>query len=156
MPSGSFWHSGLAAQALGVGVGDVRNRWNFAIIAAVFDHVTLQVGDVATSRAFYEQLLAPLGIRPSFTDGDAVGFFGSGVGGFWITPAQGPETRELHLAFGVPDRAHVEAFFAAGSETGAEIIYKPQLFPQYHENYFAAFVRDPDGHSIEAVCHNPG
>ncbi len=135
---------------------NVRSRWNFAIIALVFDHVTLQVGDVATSRAFYERLLAPLGIRPSFFDGDGVGFFGSDPAGFWITPATGPETRELHLAFGVTDRALVEAFFAAGCEAGAEVIYKPQLFPQYHESYFAAFVRDPDGHSIEAICHNSG
>lgn len=122
----------------------------------VFDHVTLQVGDVDRSRAFYERLLAPLGIRPGHNEADGVGFFGPTPGGFWIVPAQGPETRELHIAFGVPSRALVDAFFVAGSETGAEIIYKPQLFPQYHENYFAAFVRDPDGHSIEAVCHNPG
>lgn len=121
----------------------------------MFDHVTLQVGDVTASRAFYEQLLAPLNIRPVATDGEGVGFFGSTLGGFWIVPAQGPETRELHIAFGVSDRSGVEAFLAAGVASGAEIIYEAQLFPQYHENYFAAFVRDPDGHSIEAVCHSP-
>jgi catechol 2,3-dioxygenase-like lactoylglutathione lyase family enzyme len=123
-------------------------------IPLVFDHVTLQVADVAKSRTFYGLVLAPLGIRPSFTDGYAVGFFGTGASGFWITPALGPETRELHIAFGVPNRALVDAFFAAGNAASAEIIYPPQLFPQYHANYFAAFVRDPDGHSIEAVCHN--
>jgi len=65
------------------------------------------------------------------------------------------EARELHLAFSAPDRAVVLAFFAAAKEADVEIIYEPQLFPQYHETYFAAFVRDPDGHSIEAVCHEP-
>jgi catechol 2,3-dioxygenase-like lactoylglutathione lyase family enzyme len=121
----------------------------------VFDHVTLQVGDIPTSRAFYERLLSPLGIRPEYTDGDAVGFVGTDTGSFWICPAQGPETRELHLAFNAPDRDIVRSFFLAVKEAGVEIIYEPQLFPQYHETYFAAFVRDPDGHSIEAVCHKP-
>jgi catechol 2,3-dioxygenase-like lactoylglutathione lyase family enzyme len=121
----------------------------------VFDHVTLQVAEVATSRAFYERLLSPLGIRPEYTDGDAVGFIGTGAGSFWICPAQGVEARELHIAFSAPDRDVVLAFFAAAKEADVEIIYEPQLFPQYHETYFAAFVRDPDGHSIEAVCHEP-
>ena len=70
------------------------------MLGPVFDHVTLQVGDVAASRAFYERLLAPLDIRPGATDGDGVGFFGSTPGGFWIVPAQGAETPELHIAFG--------------------------------------------------------
>ncbi|HUC35933.1 MAG TPA: VOC family protein [Acidimicrobiales bacterium] len=121
----------------------------------MFDHVTLQVGDVPTSRAFYEHLLSPLGIRPQYTDGDAVGFIGNEPGSFWICPAQGSETRELHLAFSAPDRGVVQAFFAAATQAHMEVIYEPQQFPQYHENYFAAFVRDPDGHSIEAVCHEP-
>lgn len=121
----------------------------------MFDHVTLQVADVAASRVFYELLLSPLGIRPEYTDGDAVGFIGTEAGSFWICPAQGVETRELHLAFSTPDRHIVRAFFAAATQAEMEIIYEPQLFPQYHDSYFAAFVRDPDGHSIEAVCHKP-
>src|SRR5215210_2808891 len=98
------------------------------MLTRMFDHVTIQVGDVPVSRAFYAQLLAPLGISPSFTDGDGVGFFGSDPGGFWIVPAQGRETRELHIAFGVSDRSLVEAFFEAGAATHAELIYEPQLF----------------------------
>jgi catechol 2,3-dioxygenase-like lactoylglutathione lyase family enzyme len=121
----------------------------------VFDNVTLRVGDVARSRAFYDRLLRPLGIRPEYTDGDAVGFVGAEEGSFWICAAQGPEGRELHLAFTAPDRDVVRAFFAAAKEADMEIIHEPQLFSQYHETYFAAFVRDPDGHSIEAVCHQP-
>jgi catechol 2,3-dioxygenase-like lactoylglutathione lyase family enzyme len=121
----------------------------------VFDHVTLQVGDVATSRAFYERLLAPPGIRPEFADGDAVGFTGTGPGSFWICPAQGPEARELHIAFSALDRTVVRQVSVRAVEACMEVIYEPQLFPQYHEFYFAAFVRDPDGHRIEAVCHNP-
>jgi catechol 2,3-dioxygenase-like lactoylglutathione lyase family enzyme len=127
-------------------------RWR-ETIGPVFDHVTLQVGDVATSRAFYERLLAPLGIRPEYTDGDAVGFTSADADSFWICPAHGAEARELHLAFIASDRDVVREFFAAAVDAGIEIIYEPQVFPQYHETYFAAFVRDPDGHSIEAVCH---
>jgi catechol 2,3-dioxygenase-like lactoylglutathione lyase family enzyme len=121
----------------------------------MFDHMNLQVTDVATSRSFYERLLEPLGISPQHTDGDAIGFFGPPHGSFWIGPADGPETRELHLAFSARDRSIVHAFFVAARDAGMEIMYEPQLFPQYHEHYFAAFVRDPDGHSIEAVCHRP-
>lgn len=121
----------------------------------MFDHVTLQVADVDLSRVFYERLLAPLEIRAEHTDGGAVGFTGTGAGSFWICPAQGPETRELHMAFTAPDREVVHQVFTAAVAAGMEIIYEPQLFPQYHASYFATFVRDPDGHSIEAVCHRP-
>lgn len=121
----------------------------------MFDHVTIQVADAAVSREFYAQLLAPLGIRPGATDGDGIGFFGSGPGGFWIVPAMGVEAREIHIAFGASDRSCVEAFLRAGVACGADVIHEARVFPQYHEHYFAAFVRDPDGHSIEAVCHRP-
>ena len=122
----------------------------------MFDHVTVQVADVERSRRFYTFLLAPLGIRPGHEDGEAVGFFSdTETGGYWLGPARAPEARELHLAFRAPSRAVVRAFHAAGMEAGGESIYEPQVFTQYHPNYFAAFIRDPDGHSIEAVCHKP-
>jgi catechol 2,3-dioxygenase-like lactoylglutathione lyase family enzyme len=94
----------------------------------MFDHVTVQVADVVSSREFYARLLSPLGIRPEYTDGDAVGFIGTETGSFWICPAQAPEARELHLAFSAPDQDAVRAFCAAAREAGMEVIYEPQLF----------------------------
>jgi predicted lactoylglutathione lyase len=62
--------------------------------------------------------------------------------------------REVHLAFTAPDRAAVDAFFAIAVERGAEVLHEPRVWPEYHQNYYGAFVRDPDGHNIEAVCHS--
>jgi catechol 2,3-dioxygenase-like lactoylglutathione lyase family enzyme len=118
----------------------------------MIDHVTLQVSDMAASRAFYETVLAPLGIRAGAVDGAAVGFFGGEPGSFWLCPAQRNDDRELHIAFRAPDRAAVRAFHAAAVGAGIEVLHAPRLFPEYHEHYYGAFVRDPDGHNIEAVC----
>jgi catechol 2,3-dioxygenase-like lactoylglutathione lyase family enzyme len=126
-----------------------------ANLGGMIDHVTLQVSDVAASRVFYEAVLAPLAIGPGHTDGAAVGFFGTEPGSFWICPAQRAEDRELHIAFRAPTRDGVRAFHAAAVEAGAEILHAPRTFPEYHENYYGSFVRDPDGHNIEAVCHQP-
>ena len=119
----------------------------------MIDHVTLQVGDIPVSRAFYEAVLAPLGIRAGASDGPAVGFFGPEPGSFWLCPAKRDDDRELHLAFRAADRGAVQAFHDAAVAIGAEVLHTPRVFPEYHENYFGAFVRDPDGHNIEAVCH---
>jgi catechol 2,3-dioxygenase-like lactoylglutathione lyase family enzyme len=121
----------------------------------MIDHVTLQVSDVAVSRAFYEAVLAPLGIAPGPTDGAAVGFFGAEPGSFWIGPAQRADDREVHIASGAPTREAVRAFHAAAVRAGAEVLHAPRTFPEYHDAYYGAFVRDPDGHNIEAVCHQP-
>jgi catechol 2,3-dioxygenase-like lactoylglutathione lyase family enzyme len=121
----------------------------------MIDHVTLQVSDVAASRAFYETVLDPLGIAPGHTDGAAVGFFGPEPGSFWICPAQRPDDREVHIAFRAPSRDGVRDFHAAAVRAGADILHAPRTFPEYHDDYYAAFIRDPDGHNIEAVCHHP-
>jgi catechol 2,3-dioxygenase-like lactoylglutathione lyase family enzyme len=122
----------------------------------MIDHVTVQVADVPVSTQFFTLLLAPLGIRPLHEDGEGVGFFSdTEPGGYWLSSARASETRELHIAFRAPTRDVVRAFHDAGLAVGGESIYEPQLFPQYHEYYFAAFIRDPDGHSVEAVCHVP-
>lgn len=121
----------------------------------MIDHVTLQVADVGRSRAFYEPLLATLGSRIVMAEADSVGFFGATGGSFWLIPAERAADRELHLAFTAPDRARVRAFHEAAVAMRAEILNEPRLFPEYHENYYGAFVRDPDGHNIEAVCHQP-
>ncbi len=121
----------------------------------MIDHVSLQVGDVPASAAFYGVLLAPLGLRAAFVDGPAVGFADGDRAPFWLTPSMGPETRELHLAFTATDRSAVIAFHRAAQELGAEILHGPRTFPEYGADYFACFVRDPDGHNVEAVCREP-
>lgn len=120
----------------------------------MIDHVTLQVADVASSRAFYEAVLAPLGAAVVFAQGESVGFSGAArEGSFWLIPASREEGRELHLAFRAASREQVRAFHGAAVAAGAEILHEPRVFPEYHEHYYGTFVRDPDGHNIEAVCH---
>jgi catechol 2,3-dioxygenase-like lactoylglutathione lyase family enzyme len=121
----------------------------------MIDHVTLQVADVEASRSYYEVVLEPLGIHIMSAGDGYAGFHGDGPGSFWLIPAERSADRELHLAFSASDRAHVRAFFEAATGIGAPVLHEPQLFPEYHENYYGAFVRDPDGHNIEAVCHDP-
>jgi catechol 2,3-dioxygenase-like lactoylglutathione lyase family enzyme len=121
----------------------------------MIDHVTLQVSDVAASRAFYDPLLATLHATTEDGGNDFVGYFGAAGGSFWLIPAERSADRELHLAFEAPDREHVRAFHAAAVAIGAEILHAPRLFPEYHDAYFGTFVRDPDGHNVEAVCHLP-
>jgi catechol 2,3-dioxygenase-like lactoylglutathione lyase family enzyme len=137
----------------------------------VIDHIYLPVTDVARSRAFYRDLLAPLGIEESFTRGDSVVFGMGRDGALWIYPTTGrsdphedpcgmdPQAAgslpRLHIAFRAETRAQVRVFSEVAERLGAEVTHGPQMFPQYHATYFAAFLRDPDGHSIEAVCSVP-
>ena len=65
----------------------------------------------------------------------------------------GEPNREIHVAFAASDRAGVEAFFDAARGLGAEVLHEPRVWPEYHEQYYGAFVRDPDGNNVEAVCH---
>ena len=75
---------------------------------------------------------------------------------FWISELDsGDGFRESHIAFAAPDRAAVRAFFEVAVAAGAEVLHEPRLWPEYHPNYFGAFVRDPDGNNVEAVCHLP-
>lgn len=120
----------------------------------MIDHVGIQCADVGASRAFYEALLAPLEMAPAMEPApNVVGFFGPQPGSFWLGPAERGETRELHIAFHVRTRAEVRAFHDAAVAFGAEILHAPRVFPEYHPTYYGAFVRDPDGHNVEAVCH---
>ena len=123
----------------------------------MLDHVSIQCADVPASAAFYDAVLAPLGGGRVMDFGQVVGF---GVGDrpdFWIGPqATGEGFRESHLAFAAPDRAAVRAFLDAAVTAGAEVLHEPRVWPEYHPNYFGAFVRDPDGNNVEAVCHAPG
>ena len=127
----------------------------------MFDHVGLRVSDYARSRQFYETVLAPLGITlqkeltPAQTGGAAHCGFGNGAPvDFWIgtdVPVSGP----LHIAFAAMDRATVRAFHAAAMGIGAMDNGAPGLRTIYHADYYGAFVLDPDGNNIEAVCHLP-
>jgi catechol 2,3-dioxygenase-like lactoylglutathione lyase family enzyme len=121
----------------------------------MIDHVSIQCEDVATSSAFYDTVLAPLGGRRVMEFGDIVGY-GTEFPDFWLGPHNtGEGFRESHLAFQAPDRAAVQAFFDAAVGAGAEVLHEPRVWPEYHPTYFGAFVRDPDGNNVEAVCHRP-
>jgi len=127
----------------------------------MIDHMGLTVRDPAKSRAFYEAALAPLGysvimeIPKEYTGGAVV--LGLGVApkpDFWVSEGAPNEPR-LHVAFRAKTRADVDAFYQAAMAAGGTDNGAPGPRPHYHEHYYGAFVLDPDGHNIEAVCHTP-
>jgi catechol 2,3-dioxygenase-like lactoylglutathione lyase family enzyme len=124
----------------------------------MFDHVAVVVSDLEKSKAFYTQALAPIGhsnvvaLRVDGGDRPSAGFCHEDGSDFWIS--QGEPTRPLHVAFRASSRAAVDAFHAAALAAGGRDNGKPGLRPQYHPNYYGAYVWDPDGHNIEAVCHD--
>jgi len=121
----------------------------------MIDHVSIQCADVANSSAFYDTVLAPLGGRRIMEFGEIIGY-GTEFPDFWLGPHNtGEGFRESHLAFQAADRAAVQAFFDAAVNAGAEVLHEPRVWPEYHPTYFGAFVRDPDGNNVEAVCHRP-
>jgi catechol 2,3-dioxygenase-like lactoylglutathione lyase family enzyme len=126
----------------------------------MIDHTGLHVSDPAVSKRFYEEALAPLGytllleIPTEYTGGKRV--YGYGVApkpDFWVTEGT-PETPKLHVAFRARDRATVDAFYRAAIAAGGRDNGAPGPRPHYHANYYGAFVLDPDGHNLEAVCHD--
>lgn len=121
----------------------------------MLDHLSIQVADVAAAARFYDTVLAPLGGRRWLEFGDVIGY-GTDRPDFWLGPitTQG-SAREAHIAFTAPDRAAVQAFFDAAVAAGAEVLHAPRVWPEYHADYFGAFVRDRDGNNVEAVCHLP-
>jgi catechol 2,3-dioxygenase-like lactoylglutathione lyase family enzyme len=120
----------------------------------MLDHVSIQCADLATSAAFYDAVLAPLGGQRILDFGAAIGYGVPPEAEFWISrQATGDGFRESHLAFTAPARAIVRAFFDAAVAQGAEVLHEPRLWPEYHASYYGAFVRDPDGNNVEAVCH---
>jgi catechol 2,3-dioxygenase-like lactoylglutathione lyase family enzyme len=124
-------------------------------MVAVLDHVSIQVRDAAASAAFYDTVLAPLGGKRMLDFGEVVGY-GTDRPTFWLGPvATDGEPREVHVAFIAVDRAAVHAFFDAAVGLGAEVLHEPRVRPEYHPTYYAAYVRDPDGNNVEAVCHAP-
>jgi catechol 2,3-dioxygenase-like lactoylglutathione lyase family enzyme len=122
----------------------------------MLDHLSVQCADVAASAAFYDAALAPLGGTRVMDFGEVIGFGVPPKPEFWIGPrTTGEGFRESHIAFTAPDRAAVRAFFQAAVDAQAEVLHEPRVWPEYHASYYGAFVRDPDGNNIEAVCHRP-
>ena len=119
----------------------------------MIDHFNLPVTDLERSRGFYEHVLAPLGLRFILQDGSAVGF-GTDTWAFGIVVV-GEAFPRLHLAFAAQSRAAVDRFFEAALSLGARSNGAPGFRTEYDPSYYAAFVFDPDGHNIEAVCRRP-
>ncbi|MDQ3029405.1 MAG: VOC family protein [Actinomycetota bacterium] len=120
----------------------------------MLDHLAIQCADVAASAAFYVTVLVPLGGTRVLDFGEVIGFGIAPKPDFWLGPrTTGEGFREAHIAFNAPDRAAVRAFFEAAVGAGAEVLHEPREWPQYHPGYYGAFVRDPDGNNVEAVCH---
>jgi catechol 2,3-dioxygenase-like lactoylglutathione lyase family enzyme len=119
----------------------------------VIDHVILPVRNVGQSRRFYEAALAPLGMAVVMDFPQGVGFGASGKPWFWISAR--PPVTGVHVAFAAPDRATVDAFHAAALAAGGRDHGEPGIREQYHPSYYGAFVLDPDGNNVEAVCHRP-
>jgi catechol 2,3-dioxygenase-like lactoylglutathione lyase family enzyme len=121
----------------------------------VFDHVGVNVSDYGVSKPFYEGTLAPLGyaVQMEFAEWKTAGFGADGVPGhFWISERD-PLTTGTHVAFQARDRATVDAFHAAGLAAGGTDNGGPGVREHYHPTYYSAFVLDPDGNNVEAVCH---
>ena len=122
-------------------------------------HVSIGVKDIARSRRLYDPALAALGYK-ALSEGD--GYVGYGVKGpkFWVAQAERPvpadEKSGLHICFGANQRADVDAFHKAALKAGGRDNGKPGLRSNYGENYYAAFVIDPDGYRIEAYCDKAG
>jgi catechol 2,3-dioxygenase-like lactoylglutathione lyase family enzyme len=120
----------------------------------VLDHVGIRVADLEQSKRFFAQALSPLGYElirePSVS---AAGFGRQGKPDFWIH--QGDRGQPVHIAFAASERASVDAFHEEALAAGGRNNGGPGLRPKYHQSYYAAFVFDPDGNNIEAVCHEP-
>jgi catechol 2,3-dioxygenase-like lactoylglutathione lyase family enzyme len=122
----------------------------------VIDHLSIQCEDVEASARFYDAVLGTLGGCRIMDFGEAIGYGIPPVPNFWIGAwSTGEGFRESHIAFTAPDRATVRAFFDAAVADGAEVLHEPRVWPEYHPDYYGAFVRDPDGNNVEAVCHGP-
>lgn len=126
----------------------------------MLDHAGIPVADFAIAKRFYDAALAPLGARllmmvpAQFTGGVKVGGYGRERPVFWLREAK-PDGPGRHYAFAARSRSEVDAFYTAASGAGGRDNGPPGPRPHYHEHYYGAFVFDPDGNNIEAVCHFP-
>ena len=126
----------------------------------MIDHTGVAVSDFDKSKAFYLQALGAIGyaklleLAPEIAGTSVAGFGEPPKPDFWISQGA-PQSPPVHIAFRVTSRAVVRAFHAAALAAGGTDNGPPGIRAHYHPNYYAAFVRDPDGHNIEAVCHEP-
>ena len=150
----------LRSPALTAKMQSAPNRWArrtrpSALHRLGFRWIQVQCSDVATSAAFYDKVLAPLGGKRIIEYGDVLGYEIPPMPDFWLGPrATGEGFRESHIAFTAPDRTSVRAFLAAAVAQGAEVLHDARVWPEYHPGY-GAFVRDPDANNVEAVCQPP-
>jgi catechol 2,3-dioxygenase-like lactoylglutathione lyase family enzyme len=119
----------------------------------MFDHIGIKVSNMEKSRQFYVDALKPLGFSLVAEYDPFLGFGVPGKPRLWISP--GTLVGTVHVAFIANDRAAVRAFYEAAMAAGARDNGAPGPRAEYHEHYYGAFVLDPDGHNIEAVCHKP-
>lgn len=120
----------------------------------IFDHIVLSVADSERSKQFYINSLAPLGITLIKEEDGCVGFGNNGKPSFWICKDNEVQ-KPMHIAFIASDHDSINAFHQAAILAGGRDNGKPGLREQYHRGYYGAFVIDPDGHNIEAVCRIP-
>jgi catechol 2,3-dioxygenase-like lactoylglutathione lyase family enzyme len=127
----------------------------------MIDHIGFPVSDYARSKIFYAKALAPLDYslvmevtQQETGNGPAAGFGAMGKPDFWIG-GEGGLNKPLHVAILARDRSTVDAFYKAAIAAGGRDNGAPGTRAHYHANYYGAFVLDPDGHNIEAVCHKP-
>jgi catechol 2,3-dioxygenase-like lactoylglutathione lyase family enzyme len=119
----------------------------------MLDHVTIPVRDLEASRGFYEPIFAQLGAEV-FLEQPGLVIFATDDG--MVGLRENDEVLPIHVAFKASDRAAVDRFHETALAGGGDDNGAPGLRSQFHPNYYAAFVLDPDGHNVEAVCHRPG
>ena len=120
----------------------------------MLDHVAINVRDLAAAKAFYERALEPLGYSVGMEVGEHVGFRSAeGELDFWLSERGEPSP--AHVGFRAPGRAAVDAYHEAALAAGGTDNGPPGVREEYHENYYAAYVLDPEGNNIEAVCQEP-
>lgn len=122
----------------------------------MIDHITFGISDFSRAAAFYDQALAPLNVRRlvTFRERADVAGYGDARPWFWLV-GEDPTRGKLHIAFRADDRATVDAFHAAALRAGGKDNGQPGLRPHYDAGYYGAFVLDPEGNNIEAVCRRP-
>jgi catechol 2,3-dioxygenase-like lactoylglutathione lyase family enzyme len=118
----------------------------------MYDHIGLKVKDIGASVRFYEAALAPLGYVLCSRDESGAGFGPKGEPALWLYRAKDAGGPGMHIALGTAERGAVDRFYAAGLEAGGRDHGRPGLRADYSPTYYAAFLLDPDGNNVEAVC----
>jgi catechol 2,3-dioxygenase-like lactoylglutathione lyase family enzyme len=118
----------------------------------MYDHIALRVKDLDASVRFYEATLSTLGHVLCSRDDSSAGFGPPGEAAFWLGVVKGSTGAAIHVAFGAADRAAVDRFYAAGLKAGGRDNGRPGLRTVYSPTYYGAFLLDPDGNNVEAVC----